>query len=221
MLRAEEILRAAVRPARWAKIEAVLDRRLGTVRAVVENLHHPHNMSAVLRTCEALGVQHVHAVETAGDFTISRRITRGAHKWLSLHRHQTIEQCAGELRQAGCRLYAAMLDPMALPLEEVPVDEPVALLFGNEKRGVSDEARALCDGSYIIPMAGFVQSFNISVAVAVSLYSVTLRARTLRPDGGLLSPGERAALAEAWLPKSLACGARVVRATAGSDAVRE
>jgi len=215
MQRAEEILRAAVRPARWAKIQAVLDRRLGSVRAVVENLHHPHNMSAVLRTCEALGVQHVHAVETADEFTFSRRITLGAHKWLSLHRHDTIEECAGELKRLGFRLYAAMLDPAALPLEHVPIEEPVALVFGNEKRGVSPEARALCDGAYFIPMDGFAQSFNISVAVAVSLYSVTRRAREGRADQGLLPPDEKAALLQAWLPKSVACGARVVRAAKG------
>ncbi len=214
MKRAEEILKAAVRPERWAKIEGVLNRRLGAVRVVVENLHHPHNMSAVLRTCEALGIQHVHAVETAEDFTFSRRITLGAHKWLSLHRHDAFSPCAAELKALGFRLYAAMLDPAALPLEEVPVDEPVALVLGNEKDGVSPAARALCDGAYIIPMAGFAQSFNISVAAAVSLYSITRRARELRPDGGLLGPEERARLLETWLPKSVACGARVVRAVA-------
>jgi tRNA (guanosine-2'-O-)-methyltransferase len=212
MERAEQVLRAAVRPERWAKIEGVLNRRLGAVRVVVENLHHPHNTSAVLRTCEALGIQHVHAVETAEDFTFSRRITLGAHKWLSLHRHDTFAECAAELKALGFRLYAAMLHPAALPLEEVPVDEPLALVLGNEKQGVSPGARTLCDGAYIIPMAGFAQSLNISVAAAVSLYSVTRRVRELRPDGGLLDAEERARLREAWLPKSVACGSRVVRA---------
>ncbi len=212
MERAEQILRAAVRPERWAKIEGVLNRRLGAVRVVVENLHHPHNTSAVLRTCEALGIQHVHAVETAEDFTFSRRITLGAHKWLSLHRHESFAACAEELHALGFRLHAAMLDPSALPLEDLPVREPLALVLGNEKEGVSPGARALCDGAYIIPMAGFAQSLNISVAAAVSLYSVTRRVRELRPDGGLLCPEERARLLEAWLPKSVACGPRVVRA---------
>lgn len=212
MERAEKILRAAVRPRRWAKIEAVLHQRLGAVRAVLENLHHPHNASAVLRTCEALGVQHVHAVETAEDFTFSRRITLGAHKWITLHRHETFAECAAALRDAGFRLYAAMLDPQARPLEDLPVQEPLALVFGNEKQGVSAAARAACDGAFIIPMAGFAQSLNISVAAAVSLYSVARRARLERPDGGLLDAAERARLLEAWLPKSVACGCRVVRA---------
>jgi tRNA (guanosine-2'-O-)-methyltransferase len=169
-------------------------------------------MSALLRSCEAFGVQYVHAVEAVEEFTVSRRITLGAHKWLTLTRHETIEQCAAALRSAGVRLYAAMLDPKAVSLEELPVDEPVALVFGNEKEGVSAPARALCDGAYTIPMDGFVQSLNISVAAAISIYSITRRVRDLRPDGGLLGEAERERLLEAWLPKSLRCGARLVKA---------
>lgn len=212
MEEAGEILRAALRPERWARLQAVLAQRLGAVRAVVENLHHPHNASAVLRTCDALGVQHVHAVEAAEDFAFSRRITLGAHKWLTLHRHETFDACAAELRGAGFRLFAAMLDPCAVPLEELPVDRPLALVFGNEKAGVSPETRARCDGAFTIPMAGFSQSLNISVAAAVSLYSVARRVRAERLDGGLLSEEERAAVLASWLPRSLRCGRRVVRA---------
>ncbi len=207
-----EIRRGALRPERWDRIQAVLARRLGAVRAVVENLHHPHNTSALLRTCDALGVQHVHAVEAAEDFVFSRRITLGAHKWLTLHRHDTFAACVAQLRESGFRVYAAMLHPDAVPLEELPLDRPIALVFGNEKAGVSPETQALCDGAYTIPMAGFSQSLNISVAAAVSLYSVCRRVREERPDGGLLSKEERAAVLETWLPKSLRCGRRVARA---------
>lgn len=209
---AQELLREVLRPERWAKMEAALKQRLGAVRLVTENLQDPHNRSAVLRTCEALGVQHVHAVQGEDAFRVSRRITLGAHKWLTLHRHGDFDCCARELRARGFRLYAAMLDPDALPLEEIPVDTPVALVFGNEKLGVSPQARALCDAAYTIPMVGFVQSLNISVAAAVSLYSLTLRVRRLRPDGGRLGPAERAEVLENWLPKSVRCGRRLVRA---------
>ena len=105
-----------------------------------------------------------------------------------------------------------MLHPDAVPLEVLPLDRPIALVFGNEKAGVSPGTRALCDGAYTIPMAGFSQSLNISVAAAVSLYSVCRRVREERPDGGLLSEEERAAVLESWLPKSLRCGRRVARA---------
>ncbi|GAB4277626.1 MAG: tRNA (guanosine(18)-2'-O)-methyltransferase TrmH [Deferrisomatales bacterium] len=209
---AYEIIQRALRPRRRAKLLSVLDRRLGAVRVVVENLHHPHNMSAVLRSCEALGVQHVHAVESREAFCVSRGVTLGAHKWLTLHRHDTFAACARELQGRGFRLYAALLAPDAVALEEIPVDEPTALVFGNEKEGVSSEARALCDGAYTIPMEGFVQSFNISVAAAISLYSFTRRVRTQRPDGGLLTEAEKEQILEGWLPKSLRCGRRVARA---------
>jgi tRNA (guanosine-2'-O-)-methyltransferase len=205
-------LQEALRPERWRRMQQVLDSRLGAVRVVAENVHDPHNLSAVLRSAEALGVQHVHVVEAASGFGISRRITRGAHKWLTVHRHQEFRECADELRDAGFRLYAAMLQPGAVPLEEVPVTDPVALVLGNEHQGVSAEAAARCDGCYTIPMAGFVQSFNISVAAAVSLYSVTTRVRALREDGGRLGTEERRAVLDTWLPKSLRCGHRVVRA---------
>lgn len=206
-----ELALTTLRPERREKLLKVLSLRLGAVRVVVENLHHPHNMSAVVRSCEAFGVQHVHAVETVEEFTFSRRVTLGAHKWLTLHRHDTFAACAEELRGLGFRLYAALLDPSAVPLGEVPVDRPVALVLGNEKEGVTPEARRLCDGAYIIPMTGFSQSFNISVAAAVSLYDVTRRARAERPDRGLLAEADRAALLEAWLPKSARAAGRLAR----------
>jgi tRNA (guanosine-2'-O-)-methyltransferase len=212
MQTAEEVIRGVLRPQRWAKIQAALEQRLGAVRVVVENLHNPHNTSAVLRTCEALGVQHIHAVETTGPFTLSRRITIGAHKWVTLHHHDTIAECARKIKETGFRLYGAVLDPKSLPLEEIPVDQPVALIFGNEKVGVSPQARDLCDGTYTIPMVGFVQSFNISVAAAISLYSLTGRVRRLRADGGLLSPEEKAEILESWLPKSVRWGRKALRA---------
>ncbi len=210
----EAIIRGALRPERWARMQAVLDQRLGAVRVVLEDLHHPHNMSAVLRTCEALGIQHVHAVEPRDPFTVSRRITRGAHKWLQLHHHDRMDECAETLHGLGFRLYAALLGPGAIPLEEIPVEPRVALVFGNEKEGVSPEAMALCDGAYTIPMSGFVQSFNISVAAAISLYSLTRRVRELRSDHGLLTPEERAETLALWLPKSLHCGRKILRTLA-------
>lgn len=218
MVNPEEIVLAGLSSRRWARTRQVLDQRLGAVRVVLENLHHPHNMSAVLRTCEALGIQHVHAVETAEDFIVSRRITLGAHKWLTLHRHDTALECAEELKTSGFRIYAAMLDAAALPLSEIPVDAPVALVFGNEKAGVSKEFLRLCDGSYVIPMFGFAQSFNISVATAISLYSLISRVRAHRPDQGLLSPAEKVALLESWLPKAARWARRSAQAARGFTA---
>jgi len=209
MDRIQQLIRGALRPQRWQRMEQVLAARLGHVRLVVENVHDPHNLSAVLRSAEALGVQHVHVVEAATGFSLSRRISRGAHKWLTVHRYRDFGECADELRDAGFRLYAAMLRPDAVPLETLPVIDPLALVLGNEHDGVSAAAVAACDGCFTIPMAGFVQSLNISVAAAVSLYSVTTRVRALREDGGRLDIAERQAVLENWLPKSLRCGRRL------------
>ena len=95
-----------------------------------------------------------------------------------------------------------MLTDSAVPLEDIPLKSPVALVLGNEHAGVSDGALELCDGAYTIPMYGFVQSFNISVATAVSLYSITTRIRSTLPDGGTLSPAQKSALLERWIPKA-------------------
>lgn len=207
-----QILAGMMTPRRLERMEQVLDRRLGAVRLVVEDLRHPHNMSAVLRSCEAMGVQHVHAVESEEDFTFSRSITKGSHKWLTLHRHETFEECAAELRREGFALYAAMLRPDAMTLEEVPLDRPVALVLGNELKGVRAETLALCDGCYMLPMEGFVQSYNVSVAAALSLHILTARVRRELPDGGGLPPEEKAALLEHWLPRSSPHMKRIVRA---------
>lgn len=206
-----------LRPERRERLLTVLSQRLGAVRMVVENLHHPHNMSAVVRSCEAFGVQHLHAVEAAGAFTFSRRISLGSHKWLTLHRHDSFAACAADLKALGFRLYAAMLDPGAVPLHEIPTAEPVALVLGNEKEGVTPAARALCDGAYTIPMAGFSQSLNISVAAAISLYDLTRRVRAERPDGGLLTEAARTALLDSWLPKSTRAAGRLARLAGGRE----
>jgi len=212
MQSAEDIIRGGLKPRRWARIQSVLEQRLGAVRVVLEDLHHPHNMSAVLRSCDAFGVQYVHAVEEPENFTVSRRITLGTQKWLTLRRHDTIAGCAEELRGAGFRLFAAVLNPQAVPLDRIPVDTPVALVFGNERAGVSSSALDLCDGSYTIPMLGFAQSLNISVAAAISLYSLTARVRQHRPDRGLLTAEEKARVIESWLPRSARWGQRAARA---------
>lgn len=212
MDKARGILEKSIGPRRRARLEAVALRRLGAVRVVIDHLHHPHNLSAVLRTCEALGVQHVHVVDDPQHVQTSRRITLGAQKWLSLHRHDRFEECAELLHGIGFRIYAAMLDLEALALEEIPVGDPVALVFGNEREGVGETSRRCCDGSYTIPMEGFSQSFNVSVAAAISLYSITRRVRLLRPDQGLLPEPERADLLASWLPKGLRCGRRIMEA---------
>lgn len=215
-----ELLGSMVLPRRMAKIMAVLDSRFSSVRVVAENFHHSHNMSAIARSTEALGVQHLHVVEEFDAFNLSRKVTMGCHKWLTLHRHKSFAECAESLKERGFRLYAAMLSEDAVPVSEVPVDGPVALVFGNELGGVTQRALPHCDGQFIIPMRGFVQSFNVSVAAAVSLYDVTTRMAAEHPDTCRLTPEEKAELLAIWLPKSAPFAKRVAKVIGERDCRR-
>ena len=186
----------------------VLDQRLGYVRCAIEAVYHRHNVSAILRTCDALGVHHVHLV-AAEWVNVSKGPARGAERWLALHHHPTAADAIAEIRAAGCRLLVADLAGDAVSPEEVPLDRPVCLWFGAELVGVSEEARAAADGVVALPMRGMAQSLNVSVAAALALRPVADRARQLGP-AALLTPQEHARTLGAWQERdrALAVGIR-------------
>lgn len=183
---------------RRQRMTDVLARRLVTVHCVIEALHHRHNTSAVLRTCDALGVHHVHLV-AGRRFKVSKGTARGAERWLHLHRHATPDEAIAELRERGLRIYVADLSDDAVTPETMPVDEPVALWFGAELVGVSDEARAAADGVVTLPMYGFAQSLNVSVAAALALRPVAERVRATGAGG--MPAAEQAELLQRWLER--------------------
>lgn len=184
-----------VSPARRARVEGMLARRMGSVVAVAESVRRRHNTSAILRTCEAFGVHEVHLV-TAG-FRASPGAARGAERWVLRRRFDTTTQSLTELKARGFRIFVADFWPDAHTPETVPVDQPLAVVFGSEVRGVSDEARALADGAVMIPMVGLTASLNVSVSAAILLRVITERRRALvGPD---LSESARAAFFERWL----------------------
>lgn len=184
---------------RRGKIDRVISARLKGLVAVCENFANPHNAAAILRTCEALGILNVYIIEELVPFEPSRAITQGAEKWLLLKRFRRAEKAFAELREKGYRVYAAMPGRGAATVEELPVDEPLALVFGNEKEGVSEKALGFCDGTFKIPMWGFVESFNVSVAAAISLYISARRRRESLGAAGDLSPEEKEALRERYV----------------------
>jgi tRNA (guanosine-2'-O-)-methyltransferase len=158
---------------RQERVRAVLARRQPDLTVVLENVHDPHNVSAVLRTCDAVGILAVHAVytiETPPDLLFARQTSASAAKWVTVHRHDSIEDCYGTLRLEGMQILATALAPRATDLYDSDLVAPVALVFGNEMRGVSDDALELADGALSIPIVGMVQSLNVSVACAVCLY---------------------------------------------------
>lgn len=155
---------------RYQRMWEVAARRQLDLAVVVENVHDAHNVSAVLRSSDAVGVGGVHLVYTAEAFPqLNRTTASSANLWLSIYKHASIADCYAALRAAGLRICATALTPDAESPYNLDLTLPTALVLGNEQRGVSDEALHLADEVICIPMQGMVQSFNISVAAAIIL----------------------------------------------------
>ncbi len=156
---------------RLEKLRRVLEQRQTGLTVVLENIHDPHNVSAVFRSCDAVGVLRVELLYTHEKFPrIGRKSSSSANKWLDHRRHTSVGECFRLLRSEGFRIYATRLGEGSVSLYDLDLTGKVALVFGNEHRGVSDEAASDADGNFSIPMVGMIQSLNVSVAVAVSLY---------------------------------------------------
>lgn len=209
------IVEQTVGPDRRERIDEVLAGRTRELIVVVENLQDRHNLSAVLRSAEGFGVQEVHVVETEGALEIAPKVTQGCHKWLDVLRHPDARSCVDHLHGRGFELWAATLGPDTISLTDIDFGRRVALVLGNESLGLTPELIDLCDGSYRIPMRGFVQSFNISVAAAVSIFYATLPGDV--HGGGVpigLPEADHADLRQRWMEQSVKQVARI------GDAVR-
>jgi tRNA (guanosine-2'-O-)-methyltransferase len=157
---------------RLVRVQACVARRTRAIVPVLEAIDDPHNVAAILRSADAFGVQEVHLIEGAQPFLAARAVTQGAERWLDVVRHDGPEQCVASLQSRGFRVYVATMDGELTP-EDLPEAPRVAVVFGNEQTGASKRMRTLCDGFYTIPMYGFAQSLNVSVAAAITLFSAT------------------------------------------------
>ena len=182
---------------RLQRLEQALAERLAHVRCAVQAVHHRHNMSAILRTCDALGLHPVHLIE--GHFRPSKGAARGAERWLDLHHHQTVEEGVAAVKASGCTLWVADLTDDSVPPEAIPLDRPVCLWFGAELLGVDPVALEAADGVVHIPMRGLAQSLNVSVAAALALRAVVERTRELHGRAALLPDEEREAVWREWI----------------------
>lgn len=171
-----ELLRPLVEERRAARMDEVAASRLSGVVVVLEDLHDPHNGGAVLRSSEAMGVHEVHIIASRERFRVSDKVTQGADKWLEVIEHRSTEASLQSLRQRGFRL-AAAVPGARTQLDELDPLVPTALLMGNEHAGLSAIARSLCDVEFAIPLHGFSESLNLSVATALSTFSLTSRRR--------------------------------------------
>lgn len=167
-----DVLSEFLTPERQAKVAKVVEERTYAVVPVLEDIYDRGNTSAVLRSAEAMGFQAAHIIELGEKFKSSNRVTSGADKWLDVVKWKSTRECVEHLKSKGYRVLATHLDAKAKPIEQIDFSTPVAWVLGNEKEGISKEMQELADETVIIPMNGFVQSFNISVAGAISFYHI-------------------------------------------------
>ena len=159
-------------PERRERLNTVLAKRQPGLTIVLENVSDPHNISAVMRTCDAVGVQDIYILNTNIGLheAWSAKTSSSAAKWLTVHQFTNASECFQVLRKNFSKIYTTHLSEEAKGLYELDLTETAALVFGNEHSGVSDEVIAMADGNFIIPQVGIIQSLNISVACAVCLY---------------------------------------------------
>ncbi len=188
---------------RLTKIERVLRWRQPGLTVVMENIHDPHNVSAILRTCDAAGVMEVQLVYTDTEFPdIGKKSSASAKKWVERKRFKDIAECYSKLKKDGFTIYATRIGEESKTPYQLDFTRKAAVVFGNEHRGVSDEAAKLADGLVQIPMFGMIESLNVSVACAVLLYeAVRQRMDAGKYSSSSLSDPVLSKLVKSWAMK--------------------
>lgn len=209
-------LREFATESRWEKITEVAEQRTRHITVVVEDIYQSHNASAVLRSCDGFGIQDVHIIENKNDFDASSQVTIGADQWLTLHRYKepgvdNTEACFNKLKRQGYKIIATTPHEDDTSLNDLRITDKTALVFGSEIDGISDRAKELADGFMKIPMAGFSESFNISVSAAVCLYNITRRLKESDIVWNLTKE-ELDDLKLEWLKKSIKAGEKLEKA---------
>jgi tRNA (guanosine-2'-O-)-methyltransferase len=184
------------------KINQIIKNRTRYITIVLENISQSHNASAILRTCDILGIQDIHIVESSRTFSSDNEISKGASKWIDVYHHATIQDCAARLKEEGYRLVATTPHERGYSLSALSITNKIALMFGTESVGLSKAALAVADDFVTIPMYGFTESFNISVSVGICLYDLTTRMRAADISWQLISSDSQA-IQRVWLERIL------------------
>jgi len=214
--RATERLARYVSADRQARIAAVLDARVASIEVAIERPADPHNAAAIVRTAEALGTGAVHAITDESGILHARKVTRGAFYWLDTLHHGDFSQFEAQIRSKGMLLAGACVDEASsVELAELPVTRPLCVLFGNEKMGLSRQARSRCDILFHVAMFGMCESLNLSVCAAITLHDLLQRRRAQIGRRGDLEGPRRAHLQARWYAKAL--DARLIRRVLTED----
>lgn len=186
-------------PQREARFKEVIKARQPNLTVILENVHDPHNISAVLRTCDSVGITEIFVLYTnvkKENLELGKRSSSGARKWVDVHLYNDVDKCMQAVKAKYDKIYATHLSEDAVDFYSLDLTESVALLFGNEHSGVSKESLEYCSGNFLIPQVGMVKSLNISVACAVTIYEA-FRQRQQKgfySDHPLLSESEQEAM---------------------------
>jgi tRNA (guanosine-2'-O-)-methyltransferase len=198
-------------PRRLERLKAVLDRRMADLTVLLDHVEKPHNLSAILRSCDAVGVLEVHGVCLRGRLPTFNKTAKGSEKWVPLQRHASGLEAVQALKRQGFRLYGTHLAADARDYRHCDFTGPTAFVLGAERWGLSEELAAAVDQAIVIPMGGMVESLNVSVAAAVLLFEA-LRQRQaagLVPSGGEgVDPERYARLLFEWAYPRLAAQCR-------------
>ena len=188
---------------RSERLREVAAYRTRGLTVLLDGVHDPHNLSAVVRSCDAFGLLDLHVIESQARFRVRSKISQGCEKWLDIHRHAGPENAIDTLRASGHELWVADASKDSIPVDQVPFQKRLALVFGNEHRGASAKLREAANGTFHIPMHGFSESFNISVAAAITLAIAARQRERLLGRHGDLSPEEQKALVWNWQKRSV------------------
>lgn len=158
--------------ARAQKINEVLNHRQNDLTVVLENVQDPHNIAAVLRSCDAVGIMEVYVINTKENRrrNYDPNTSSSAAKWMKIHHYFEIKSCFLDLRKKYKQIFSTHLSKEPKSIYQLDLTLPTALVFGNERSGLSEEILSYCDGNFIVPQVGMISSLNISVACAVSIY---------------------------------------------------
>ena len=197
------LLAGCVTDRRLALLHRVLSQRTRYITLCLENIFQPQNASAVLRSCDALGVQDVYVAEERNKFTDDEKVSLGTHRWLTLHHEPSIAVAIAQLRAQGYRIVATSPHKKAASPVNIDIEKgQIALLFGTELTGLSEAALSAADEFITVPMFGFVESFNVSVCAAITLYELTKRLHAMPDTVWQLTAAEHDELLLEWLKKS-------------------
>lgn len=200
-----QALYSIITPEKISKFESIASERTRHVTVVVENLYQEHNASAVMRSCDCFGIQDLHVIEKDNKFSVNRDIALGAGQWVD-HYHYTDKlypssSCINSLKEKGYKIAATTPHTDAYTINNVPIEEPIAFLFGTEQTGLSEKALDLADYYVKIPMVGFTESFNISVSAALTINTIRTRLENFDDLNWKLSKDDQTKLKIEWCKK--------------------